>query len=415
MSSVRVFHPTKKLYGSVRLPGSKSESNRALILQALAGNRFQIENLSTARDTQTLKNILASDNVTVDVTDAGTAMRFLTAYYAASNQHKIITGSARMKKRPIAPLVNALSEMGFDIRYVEEEGFAPVEIVPVKSLEKLENEVFMEGNISSQFITALLLIAPFLPNGLTVHFTTALTSRPYVEMTLDMLQHFGVPYSWKGNCISIPKSEIKHHKFSVGADWSAASYWYSMAFLADEAELFLEGLQNNWSQGDRVVADWMKRFSIATEFKDGGALIKNVHSPFPKVMKLDFADNPDLAQTFAVMFAAKDIAATFTGIDSLRIKETDRIQALQNELSRCGYRFHYSTEFFFYQLRGKFQQPAQLINTYNDHRMAMSFAALALLGEVEIENPEAVNKSYPEFWEEMKGVGFRIGKYPVFV
>ncbi len=404
MSSVRVFHPTKKLYGSVRLPGSKSESNRALILQALAGNRFQIENLSTARDTQNLKNILASD----DVTDAGTAMRFLTAYYAASNQHKIITGSARMKKRPITPLVNALSEMGFDIRYVQEQGFAPVEVVPIKSLAKLENEVFMEGNISSQFVTALLLIAPFLPNGLTVHFTTALTSRPYVEMTLDMLQHFGVAYSWKGNCISIPKSEIKHHKFSVGADWSAASYWYSMAFLADEAELFLEGLQNNWSQGDRVVADWMKRFSVATEFKDSGALLRNTHTPFPKVMKLDFADNPDLAQTFAVMFAAKDIAATFTGIDSLRIKETDRIQALQNELSRCGYRFHYSPEFFFYQLRGKFQQPSQLINTYNDHRMAMSFAALALLGEVEIENPEAVNKSYPEFWEEMKGVGFRI-------
>jgi 3-phosphoshikimate 1-carboxyvinyltransferase len=408
MSSVRVYHPTKKLYGTVRLPGSKSESNRALILQALSGNRFAIENLSTARDTQNLKHLLASNTPTVDVIDAGTSMRFLTAFYAATNQHKIITGSERMKKRPITPLVNALSEMGFDIRYTEQEGFAPVEIVPIKSLEKLDNEVSIEGNISSQFITALLLIAPFLPNGLTVHFTTALTSKPYVEMTLNMLQHLSVPYTWKGNSISIANCQLSATGYSVGADWSAASYWYSMAFLADEAELFLEGLQNNWSQGDRIVADWMKRFSVSTEFKDGGALIKNTHTPFPKVMKLDFEDNPDLAQTFAVMFAAKDICATFTGIDSLRIKETDRILALQQELQKCGYRFDYSPEFFFYQLRGRFQQPAETIATYNDHRMAMSFAPLALLGKVEIENPETVHKSYPEFWEEMKKVGFSL-------
>lgn len=408
MSSIRLTHPTKKLSGNVRLPGSKSESNRALILQALAGNAFEIENLSTARDTQNLKSILASNDETVDVIDAGTSMRFLTAYYAATNQHKIITGSERMKKRPIAPLVTALSEMGFDVRYAEKEGFAPLEIVPITSFEKLDKEVFIEGNISSQFITALLLIAPFLPNGLSVNFTTALTSKPYVEMTLNMLQHFGVACAWKGNSISIPKSEIQNHKFSVGADWSAASYWYSMAFLADEAELFLESLQNNWSQGDRVVADWMKRFSVTTEFKDGGALIKNIHAPFPRIMKLDYKDNPDLAQTFAAMFAAKDIGATFTGIDSLRVKETDRIQALQYELMKCGYRFDYSPEFFFYQLRGKFQLPALPIRTYDDHRMAMSFAPLALLGTIEIENPDVVNKSYPEFWEEMKKVGFEI-------
>jgi 3-phosphoshikimate 1-carboxyvinyltransferase len=408
MSSIKLFHSTKKLYGSIRLPGSKSESNRALILKALAGSSFEIHNLSTARDTQNLQHILTSNPPTVDVIDAGTSMRFLTAYYAATNQHKIITGSQRMKKRPIAPLVNALSEMGFDIRYVEEEGFAPLEIVPIKSLERLEQEVYIQGNISSQFITALLLIAPFLPNGLTVCFTTALTSRPYVEMTLAMLQHFGVPYTWKNNAISIANCQLSAANYYVGADWSAASYWYSMAFLADEAELFLEGLQNNWNQGDRILADWMKRFSVSTEFKEGGAFIKNIHSPFPKVMKLDFEDNPDLAQTFAAMFAAKDIAGTFTGIDSLRIKETDRIQALQQELYPCGYRFDYSPEFFFYQLRGKFQTPRQPIHTYNDHRMAMSFAALGILGEVEIENPEVVNKSYPEFWEEMKKVGFSL-------
>ncbi|MCW5908524.1 MAG: 3-phosphoshikimate 1-carboxyvinyltransferase [Chitinophagales bacterium] len=408
MSSIKIHHPTKKLFGSVHLPGSKSESNRALILQALSGNSFQIENLSTARDTQNLKNILATNQQTVDVIDAGTSMRFLTAYYAATNQHKIITGSARMKKRPMAPLVNALNEMGFDIRYVEEEGFAPIEIFPIKSFEKLESEVHIQGNISSQFITALLLIAPFLPNGLTIHFYTALTSKPYVEMTLSMLEHFGVKYIWSENSIAVSKTEIQNPKFEVGSDWSAASYWYSMAFLADEAEIFLEGLQNKWSQGDRIMADWMKRFGIATEFKEGGALIKNIHTAYPKVMKLDFADNPDLAQTFAVMFAAKDIAATFTGIDSLRLKETDRIQALQNELRKCGYKFDYSDEFFFYQLRGKLHLPTAPVNTYDDHRMAMSLAALGLLGEIEIENPDVVIKSYPEFWGEMQKNGFVI-------
>lgn len=407
MSRIKIYHPTKKLYGSVCLPGSKSESNRALILQALSGNGFQIQNLSTARDTQNLKNVLAADQQIVDVIDAGTSMRFLTAYYAATNQHKIITGSARIKKRPMSPLVNALNEMGFDVRYVEEEGFAPIEIFPIKSLEKLESEVHIPGNISSQFITALLLIAPFLPNGLKIYFTTTLTSKPYVEMTLSMLQHFGVKYAWSENSIAIDNCPLKTVNYCVGSDWSAASYWYSMAFLADEAEIFLEGLQNNWNQGDRIMADWMKRFSVATEFKDGGARITNIHTSYPRVMKLDFADNPDLAQTFAVIFAAKDVAATFTGIDSLRIKETDRIQALQNELRKCGYKFDYSDEFFFYQLRGKFHLPTAPIHTYDDHRMAMSFAALSVLDEIEIENPDVVVKSYPELWSEMKKVGFK--------
>lgn len=407
MSRIKIYHPTKKLYGSVCLPGSKSESNRALILQALSGNGFQIQNLSTARDTQNLKNMLAADQQIVDVIDAGTSMRFLTAYYAATNQHKIITGSARIKKRPMSPLVNALNQMGFDVRYVEEEGFAPIEIFPIKSLEKLESEVHIPGNISSQFITALLLIAPFLPNGLKIYFTTTLTSKPYVEMTLSMLQHFGVKYAWSENSIAIDNCPLKTVNYCVGSDWSAASYWYSMAFLADEAEIFLEGLQNNWNQGDRIMADWMKRFSVATEFKDGGARITNIHTSYPRVMKLDFADNPDLAQTFAVIFAAKDVAATFTGIDSLRIKETDRIQALQNELRKCGYKFDYSDEFFFYQLRGKFHLPTAPIHTYDDHRMAMSFAALSVLDEIEIENPDVVVKSYPELWSEMKKVGFK--------
>jgi 3-phosphoshikimate 1-carboxyvinyltransferase len=406
MSILSISHPTRKLQGSIKLPGSKSESNRALILRALTDNWLQIENLSEARDTQNLLKTLASTEITADVMDAGTSMRFLTAYYAARNEHKIVTGSERMRQRPIAPLVDALTQIGFDVRYADKEGFAPVEILPIKSFDNLFNEVDIPGNISSQFITALLLIAPFLPEGLTIHFTTKLTSAPYVDMTLQMLKHFGVKYTWQGNTITVEHSTLEGDTYTVGADWSAASYWYSMAFLADEADLFLEDLKNNWIQGDRVVADWMKRFSVSTDFNQGGAVIKNIHAPYPTVMKLDYEDNPDLAQTFAALFAAKNIAATFTGLDSLKIKETDRIAALQKELHKCGFKFDYSSEFFFYQLRGKFVLPNEPIATYNDHRMAMSFAALALLGEIQIENPEVVEKSYPGFWKDLEAVGF---------
>lgn len=408
MSIVTLSHPTRKLQGSIKLPGSKSESNRALILRALSGNSFEIENLSEARDTQNLLKTLASTEVTADVMDAGTSMRFLTAYYAVRNEHKIVTGSERMRQRPIAPLVDALVQIGFDVRYADKEGFAPIEIIPLKSLNNLFNEVDIPGNISSQFTTALLLIAPFLPEGLKVNFTTKLSSAPYIDMTLQMLKHFGVKYVWQGNSITVQPGKIEGDKYTVGADWSAASYWYSMAFLADEADIFLEDLKSNWIQGDRIVADWMKRYSVSTDFNQGGAVIKNVHSVFPTVMKLDYEDNPDLAQTFAAMFAAKNIASTFTGVDSLKIKETDRIEALRSELQKCGYRFDYSPEFFFYQLRGNYTQPTQPITTYNDHRMAMSFAPLALLGEVQIENPDVVEKSYPGFWKDLETVGFTV-------
>ncbi len=411
MNKIKISHPSQKLSGSIHLPGSKSESNRALILQALSGHSFQVQNLSEARDTQRLQQILRAEAHTVDVIDAGTSMRFLPAFYAVANQHKIITGTERMQQRPIASLVNALNEIGFDVRYLNNEGFPPLQIMPLPSTQHLKSEVSIEGHISSQFITALLLIAPFLPNGLCIRFTTPLVSVPYIEMTLSMLQHFGVQSKFDRQGISVQSGNFSATDYQVGADWSAASYWYSMTSIAEEAEVFLEGLQNNWLQGDRIVADWMNRYNVRTEFTDGGTLLKKVPGTYPEVMKLNYADNPDLVQTFAAMFAAKNVAATFSGIESLRIKETDRILALQQELLKCGYRFDYSREFNFYQLRGKFALPTQPISMYNDHRMAMSFAPLALLGAIEIETPEVVQKSYPGFWEDMKQMGFGID-YP---
>jgi len=408
MNAVKISHPTGKINARIAIPGSKSESNRALILNALSGGNLSIQNLSTARDTQNLAALLQSADETVDVLDAGTVMRFLTAYFCATNQHKILTGTERMQKRPIAPLVNALSEMGFDVRYLGEEGFPPIEIVPIKSLEKLDNEVYIEGNVSSQFITALLLIAPFLPNGLRVNFTTALTSKPYVEMTLAMLAHFGVQHTWGHDYIEIAYTPLTDKPYQVGADWSSASYWYSIAFLADEAEIELPNLLDNWNQGDRVMADWMKRFGVVTDFTDSGATIRKVKTEYPAIMKLNFKDSPDLAQTFAAMFAAGNIISTFSGVDSLKIKETDRIKALQQELRKINVRFDYADMYEFYQLKGQFAPPEKPVATYNDHRMAMAFAPLALKGDIVIDDPEVVNKSYPSFWEDLKMAGFVI-------
>ncbi len=405
---MHISHPTRKINAHIRIPGSKSESNRLLILNALSGNKLQIDNLSLSRDTQNLVKVLTSDADTADVLDAGTSMRFLTAYYCAANRHKIITGSERMCERPIRPLVNALNDLGFDMNYIGKEGFPPVEVNPI-DISKIKPDVSIEGNISSQYITALLLIAPFLEKGLKINFTTALTSRPYIEMTLMILKHLGVQHEWKENSISILNSKIHNSKsYTVGGDWSSASYWYSIAFLCDEAEIFLEGLKNDWSQGDRTVADWFKRFGVTTEFVGEGALLKKVNVNYPRLMKMNFIDNPDLAQTFAVMYAAKNICATFSGIETLKIKETDRVAALQQELKKANVSFQYAELYEFYQLKGEFRLPSSPIHTYDDHRMAMSFAPLALMGEIEIETPAVVEKSYPAFWKDLEQAGFKI-------
>jgi 3-phosphoshikimate 1-carboxyvinyltransferase len=408
MKSIKISHPDKKIKASIHLPGSKSESNRLLILNALSGNKLQIQNLSNARDTQNLVKILAQQADVADVLDAGTSMRFLTAYYCLQNKPVLITGSARMKERPIAPLVSALIEMGFDIRYKEKEGYPPLQIVPV-NLDKIDSEAFVAGDVSSQFITALLLIAPFLPKGLKINFTTAPVSMPYIEMTLQLLEHFGVKYSKSEKAVEVHAGfNLGDGTYTVGGDWSSASYWYEIAFLADEAEIFLEGLKNDWSQGDQAVADWMKRFGISTEFIVNGTLIKKQNTSFPSLMKMNFTDNPDLAQTFAAMFGGKNIVATFTGIDSLKIKETDRINALQQELKKVNVHFVYSDRYEFYQLKGEYQAPQTSIETYKDHRMAMSFAPLALVAPIEIQSPEVVEKSYPTFWKDLEKAGFKI-------
>lgn len=407
MSSISISHPTRKVKARVNLPGSKSESNRVLILNALSGGQIPVSNLSDANDTSVLQQALASNDADVNVQDAGTAMRFLLAYYCFKNEHKILTGSERMCQRPIGPLVDALNELGFNVKYKCEVGYPPLEILPV-DMNTIGNTLEIAGNVSSQFITALLLIAPFMPNGLQIEFSTKLTSRPYVEMTLQILQHFGVKAKLEEWNVTVAHQPLQVKPYRAGGDWSAASYWYSIAFLCDEAEIELEGLKDDWSQGDRELADWMKRFGIVTEFTNEVALIRKLPVNYPKMMKLNFADNPDLAQTFAAMFAGANVLATFSGLESLKIKETDRVEALRNELRKCNVAFEYLDMYDLYQLRGEFNMPTQTIETYNDHRMAMAFAPLALFGTVQINNPGVVKKSYPGFWDDMEGAGFVI-------
>ena len=407
--SYTISHPTKKLSGTISLTSSKSESNRALIIQALCSEKFEIKNLAEAQDTVTLNKILHSpESDYVDVGAAGTTMRFLTAYFSTKIGTHILTGSERMKKRPIGILVNALRELGAQIEYTEEEGFPPLKITG-KALRGGEIEV--DGSVSSQFISALLLIAPELQNGLVIKFKGEITSRPYINMTLKMLEEFRVYGQWHDNSISV--SQQNYHKksdadyaYKVEGDWSAASYWYAMAALSAEADLIIKGLNHPSLQGDSIVADVFTFFGIKTEYISDGiritkTRIKDEHFGF------DFSDCPDLAQTVAVVVSALNIPALFNGLHTLKIKETDRVEALKAELKKLGTEVEILSDNSVKITPTASLKNPNAISTYEDHRMAMAFSALAMkLESITIENPEVVKKSYPNFWEDLKSVGF---------
>lgn len=401
-------HPTKKLTGSIDLTASKSESNRALIIQALCAEPFAIRNLATAQDTQVLQQILsAKDTNQYDVGPAGTTMRFLAAYLSAQPGTHILTGSDRMKKRPIGILVDALRVLGARITYLEKEGFAPLQI---EGGMLKGGEVEIDGNVSSQFISALLLISPVFQNGLVIRFKGEITSRPYINMTLNMLEEFGVYGVWQEDSISVSPQQYSlsadDFEYIVEGDWSAASYWYAFAALAEEADFTVKGLKHPSLQGDAIVADLFTFFGVKTEYIEGGIRItkqyvKNEHFGF------DFSDCPDLAQTAALTAAGLQIPAYFKGVHTLRIKETDRIAALKNELAKVGVAMEITDDSSFRILPGDTLVQPSLINTYEDHRMAMAFAALAMkLDKITVEHPEVVKKSYPGFWADLKKVGF---------
>jgi 3-phosphoshikimate 1-carboxyvinyltransferase len=410
MASITLSHPSKKIQATIALTGSKSESNRALILQALSQGLVSVKNLSEAADTVSLKNILESAKTQnlkqVDVGPAGTAMRFLTALLATQQGEFTLTGSQRMKERPIALLVDALSTLGAHITYLEKEGYPPLLIKG--PFEQKENHIRIKGNTSSQYISALLLIAPTLPKGLCLEIEGDLTSKPYVEMTLAMLAQCGIKHKWESNQIYIEYQEFKASTLVVEPDWSAASYWYAIAALAREAEICLPHLQAYSLQGDSKITELMANFGITSQFKNGELLLTK-ESKTPERKIFDLKDCPDLAQTLIVCCAAIGHEATFTGLETLKIKETDRIKALQTELAKIGVSL--SEKNLTYKLDcSKRVLPKKIqIATYEDHRMAMAFAPLALLiDEVEILDPEVVAKSYPNFWDDLKTAGFEI-------
>lgn len=404
------------------LTASKSESNRVLLVQALSTQRFRTTNLADSHDTQILaeilKNELASEhsralkklNVEVNYhTGAGgTTIRFLTAFFAAREGTRILSGTTRMNERPIKPLVDALIKLGAKITYLGAKGCPPIKI---KGAKLKGGDIEMESSVSSQFITALLLIAPTLENGLNIHLKGKIVSSSYIRMTLKVMEHFGVKFKWENNVISVPHQEYQGWDYHIESDWSAASYWYEMTALAEEAELKIKGLKKKSIQGDSVIADLFRFFGVNTEFvNDGVCLTKTNYRP--DNLGFDFSDYPDIAQTVAVTASALKIPIQINGLHTLRLKETDRIQALKVELEKIGVSANEikeaSLEITFPESKNRTESGLEF-ETHNDHRMAMSFASLALIcPEIKIKNSSVVKKSYPDFWKDMKNLGFVI-------
>ncbi|MEZ4828554.1 MAG: 3-phosphoshikimate 1-carboxyvinyltransferase [Bacteroidia bacterium] len=408
---ISLFAMRKSLKARIPLPASKSESNRVLIINALCQGRCEILNLSSARDTQTMIKLLDSEGHVLDVIDAGTTMRFLTAYFAAVGRDQILTGTPRMCKRPIGILVDALRSLGANIDYWKQEGFPPLHIVS-RGDPLHGGDLTMRGNVSSQFITAILLIAPTLPGGLRLSLEGDITSRPYIEMTRDLMRKFGVETRWEDQTIVIPQQPYTPSRYTVESDWSAASYWFSMAALAEEADIFLEGLRENSFQGDKAIVDYMTYFGVKAIFHpDGVQLLKAEPVSVEGTLEIDFTETPDLAQTIAVVSAATGIPVKMTGLHTLRIKETDRINAIRDELARFGVNVEVSGDHAC-SISGKVSPSSKSVETYDDHRMAMAFAPLALLQpELLIKDHEVVNKSYPEYWDHLGLIGVKINEW----
>ncbi len=409
---VHLSSPGGPLRGTFHLPASKSASNRALILRALAGGGT-IENLSEAHDTQLLARLLALPPTThtYDCEDAGTTLRFLTAYLAVQNRRAVtVTGTARMCERPIGPLVDALRELGAEIEYLGIEGFPPLRLHGFAYSGRAALNV--RADVSSQFVSALLLVAPALPNGLFLHLMGAVSSAPYLGLTAHTLRAWGARVELDAHSVRVWSGGLEPAAYAVEADWSAASYAYALAALAPvDSRFLLPKLSPVSPQGDRQVAAWADDFGVLTSATETDILLDTHANPPlspPPTHHYDFTAVPDLAQTLAVLLAARGQRATFTGLHSLRVKETDRVAALQTELARFGAELREGADGVFELIPGNFQVNGQLVRTYHDHRMAMAFAPLALLGPVSIENPEVVRKSFPGFWDELRVLGFSI-------
>jgi len=406
MSTIQISGSSLSANFSIELTGSKSETNRLLLLAALYPNLTLI-NDSNAHDVSVMKKALQLNSGTVDIHHAGTAMRFLTAYFSVTEGAEVLlTGSNRMKQRPIALLVDALRALGATIEYRGEEGYPPLHI---KGAILSHSSVSIAANVSSQYLSALCLVGAKLPEGLEIELIGSITSLPYLNMTLQLLERIGISAQLEDSRIRIaPKSEIEPISLAVESDWSAASYYYSIVALSKlGTKATLSTLREDSLQGDRVLSTIYKDFGVSTRFDDGKVIIEKVSEPLSQTLSYDLKDAPDIAQTIAVTAAGLQVDCYLTGLHTLPIKETDRLAAMKCELEKVGADVEIDAE----SLR-VFGQKAKLqsasIATYNDHRMAMAFAPLAILIPLTIEESFVVEKSYPDFWKHLSSIGYQI-------
>ena len=392
---------------TIYLNSSKSESNRLLIIKALSEKEITIKNLSKANDSVLLKILLESENLVVwDAQDAGTSFRFLTSFLAIKKEHVVLSGTERMKQRPVKVLVDALNKIGAEILYLENEGFPPIYVKG--KINQVKNKLDIPGDISSQYISSLLLIAPLLEKGIEINIEEPFYSRPYVNMTLNLMNSFGIKSEVKGNKISIKNQEFSSGIYIVESDWSAASYWYSILSISDNINnLTLQGLKKKSNQGDSVISELMKSFGVNTQYKEDGVVLTKIKFDTDEI-ELDFRDCPDLAQTILVVAAYHKIKLKVSGVESLKIKETDRLLAMKNELKKIGCDFYEEGNYWLLEKRRREIDDELSIDTYKDHRMAMAFAPLASKKSIIINDPDVVVKSYPTYWEDLKKVGFII-------
>ncbi len=402
----------KNLNGVIELTSSKSESNRVLIIRSLTEGNLEIQKLSYSEDTKVLEKALKDyfSCKEINVGHAGTSYRFLTAFLATREKGNwILTGSERMKERPISILVEALRSLGANIQYFEKKGFPPLKI---KASKDLKNEVSIDGNVSSQYISALLLIAPTLKNGLIIKIVGKTTSLPYIKMTIALMHYFGIEILWDEihNIISVAPQNYQPKKYEIEADWSAASYWFGIIALSEIGScLRLKGLRKESLQGDAALTTIYETFGVSTSFVGDELVIKKTSNPISKIISLDLKNTPDIAQTILCTCAGLNIEAKIEGLHTLKIKETDRVSAMKNELSKLGLQLDILSEdaVFLHQNNG-LKAPQLPIETYQDHRMAMAFATLSVKCNLQILNPDVVKKSYPNFWKDLENLRIEI-------
>lgn len=415
IKKVIVSKTDKKLNGHITLEGSKSISNRVLVIQALCSDDFIISGISPSDDTQVLQTALTEHQDEYYLGHAGTSYRFLTAYHSFTEGTQVLKGSSRMHQRPIGPLVDALREIGADIEYLEKEGYPPLKINAPSA--ELKSELTIEAGISSQFITALCLLAPTLPAGLTIHLDGEIVSVSYIKMTLSLMQYFGIEHSWDGHKITIAHQKYTAKDIHIEADWSAASYYYILAAIADEVDLQIGGLTQESMQGDAEILKIGEKLGILSTFNDGILTLSKSHENPAPFFENDFLTHPDIAQSVAVMCISTGIQGLYTGLQTLKIKETDRIAALKAELSKVGGIFYglpakkfakgSGKEYYMVEGKAAISDGVQ-IETYNDHRMAMCFAPLGMLHPITILDPDVVSKSYPSYWDDLESLGFKL-------